>query len=151
MAKLQQFPWSCGAASVVNACRALGRRVAEGRVRSLAGSSEAEGTDEVGLIQAVRGLGLKATPHHSSDAATAWAFIRSNVQDGRPCLLCIDQWQHWVCVIGVMGDRVIVIDPANTKANMAENGTHSLSRRDLHKRWRCKDEQEPFYAITVGK
>lgn len=142
--------WSCGPASLVNAGRAIGIRIAESRIRALAGSEE-NGTDEHELISAARALGFKVTPHHGTDQAAAWAFVRANVLDGRPCLLCIDQWTHWVTVVGIVGDRVLVIDPTNTKKNVGENGVHALSRPDLLRRWRCRSEQEPFYAIAVGK
>lgn len=128
----------------------MGRRIAEGRIRKLAGTTR-DGTDEHGLIAAARSLGFTAVSHWSADQTAAWAFIRANVLDGRPCLVCIDSWGHWVTVIGIVGDHVIVTDPANTKKNAEENGTHSLSRRDLLKRWRCQSESEPFYAIAVGK
>ena len=147
----QQRSWSCGPAALVNICRALGRRVAEGRARVLAGTTKAGGTDELGLISAARSLGLTAAVHSSSDKAAAWAFIRSNVADGRPCLLCIDQWQHWVAAIGVVGDRVLIHDPANTKANVTESGLHPLSRPDVIRRLRHQGEQNAFYVIAIGK
>jgi hypothetical protein len=103
------------------------------------------------MISGIRGMGLSAIPHHSSDASTAWAFVRSNVMEGRPCLLCIDQWRHWVTVIGCVGGMVVIADPVDTKSNRSENGVHTLSRSRLVGRWRCRDEQEPFYAIAMGK
>lgn len=148
--RYQEHPWSCGPSALVNAARALGKRISEKRVRSLAGCTEA-GTDESGLIHAARGLGLTATPHHSADSATAWAFVRSNVLEGRPCLICVDSWGHWVTVVGIVGDRVIVADPANTKVNKAENGVELFTRPQLLKRWRCPNEAEPFYALAVGR
>jgi ABC-type bacteriocin/lantibiotic exporter with double-glycine peptidase domain len=148
--RYQQRAWSCGPAALVNAARAIGVRIAEGRVRALAGTTE-DGTDEDELIAATRGIGLKATPHHSADQNAAWAFVRANVLDGRPCVLCIDQWRHWVTVIGIVGDRVLLCDPNDTKKNHGENGLYSMSRNDLFRRWRCPNEEEPFYAIAVGK
>lgn len=134
----------------MNAARALGIRVAEGRIRALAGTTE-DGTDEDELIAAARGIGLKATAHHSADQSAAWAFVRANVLDGRPCVLCIDQWRHWVTVIGIVGDRVLLCDPNDTKKNASENGIYSLSRPDLLRRWRHPSDEEPFYAIAISK
>lgn len=134
----------------MNGCRVLGVRVSERTVRSLCGTT-AEGTDDDQMIAGIRGLGLTATPHSSSDVAAAWAFVRSNAMEGRPSLICIDQWRHWVAVIGVVGNLVIIADPIDTKANRAENGIHTLSRPRLLRRWRCRDEQRPFYAIAMGK
>lgn len=149
--RYQEESWSCGPAALVNAARALGKRVAEKRVRSLSGCTEDAGADERGLIFAARDLSLTATPHHSADSAAAWAFVRSNVLEGRPCLICVDSWGHWVTVVGIIGDRVLLYDPANTKKNQAENGVEPLTRPQLLKRWRCPKEEEPFYAIAIGR
>jgi len=149
--RYQQLGWSCGPAAAVNAARTLGKKISEARFRKLAGTTKEFGTDEIGLIESLRGLSLTATAHWSGDKNAAWAFVRSNVMDGHPCLLCIDNWGHWVTVIGIVGDRVIVVDPTSALSNQKENGIHSLSRKELLKRWRHKMEQEPFYAIAVGK
>lgn len=151
MMRYQAEGWSCGPASIVNACRALGRRVAERTVRSLCGSTPELGTDDHQMIAGVRGLGLTATPYLGADAASAWAFVRSNAMEGRPSLICIDQWRHWVAVVGIVGNSVIVIDPINTLSNKAENGIHTMSRTRLVRRWRCRDQEQSFYAIAVGK
>lgn len=148
--RYQARGWSCGPAAVVNAARAMGSRISEGRIRALAGTTE-DGTDEDELIAAIRGVSLKATPHHSADQSAAWAFVRANVLDGRPTVLCIDQWHHWVTIVGIVGDRVLLVDPNDTKKNMAENGIYSMSRHDLFRRWRHPSDEEPFYAIAVGK
>lgn len=149
--RYQDLSYSCGPAALVNAIRCFGRRVAERRVRGLASCTEDSGTDEDGLIAAARELGYTAASHWSADQTAAWSFVRANVLDGKPCLLCIDSWGHWVTVIGIVGDHVLVADPANTKRNGSENGVHSLSRRDLLARWRCPGEDEPFYAIAIGR
>lgn len=148
--RYQATEWSCGPAAVVNACQALGVRASESRVRRLA-ESDPTGTDEAQLIRAIRGLGLKATSWGGMDGPAAWAFVRSNVAEGRPCLVCIDQWRHWVAVVASVGSRVIVADSNRTKRNLAENGVHSLSRPGLIRRWRCRNEQEAFYAIAISK
>lgn len=135
---------------MVNACQALGARVSESRVRGLAESGP-DGTDEVQLTRAVRALGLKVTAWDGMSGPTAWAFVRSNVAEGRPCLLCVDQWRHWVAVVASVGGRVIVADSVRTKRNLAENGVHALSRPALIRRWRCRNEREAFYALAISK
>lgn len=149
--KYQALAHSCGPAALRNAAVALGVSVTEARLRALAGCTEELGTDEHGLICAAREIGLKATPHWSSDKNAAWAFVRSNVMDGRACLLCTSNWGHWVTVIGVLGDRVVLDDPSNAAANVHENGTHVLTRKQLLKRWRHRHEAEPFYAVALGR
>ena len=148
--RLQQKDWSCGPAALVNAVQALGKHVSERRVRKLAGTTEG-GTDEHGLMAAARSLGFSASPSSSADAAAAWALVRSNVLGGRPSILCIDGWGHWVTAVGIVGERVIVFDPTETVRNVQENGTHSFSRRELLRRWRHRTEEEPFYAVAIGR
>lgn len=148
--RFQEKPWSCGPAALRSAGLVLGEKVSERTIRARAGTTE-DGTDEEELIHAARELGWTASPHHSADKAAAWAFVRANVLDGRPCVLCLDQWTHWVCVIGIVGDKVIYFDPANTQKNSQENGITVSSRTSLSKRWRCPSEQMPFYAIAIGK
>lgn len=148
--RYQDLDFSCGPAALVNAIRVFGRRVAERRVRALAGCSE-DGTDEFELIEATRSLGYTATSHWSADQSAAWAFVRSNAMDGKPCMLCMDSWGHWVTIVGIIGDHVLLVDSTDTKKNRSENGIYPLSRRDLLKRWRCPREDEPFYAIAVGR
>jgi ABC-type bacteriocin/lantibiotic exporter with double-glycine peptidase domain len=148
--RYQELPWSCGPAALRSAGLTLGEKISERTIRAKAGTTE-DGTDEKELIQAARAVGLTATSHHSADKSAAWSFVRANVLDGRPCLLCIDQWSHWVTVIGIVGDKVILVDPANTQKNTGENGTHVLSRPQLMRRWKCPRTEEPFYAIAIGK
>jgi ABC-type bacteriocin/lantibiotic exporter with double-glycine peptidase domain len=148
--RYQEKSWSCGAASLANACRALGKRVSERRMRALCGTTE-NGTDETELIQAARALGLTATEFKGSDKGAAWAYVRAQLLEGRPSLLCVEQWQHWITAIGIVGDKVIVVDPANTVRNTAENGVWTMNRNELGKTWRSRDPQEPFYVLTIGK
>lgn len=148
--RYQGESWSCGPASVVNACRSFGIKLDERRIRSLAGTS-IRGTDDFEMIAAIRALGLTASPSHTRDAKSAWAFLRSNLISGRPVILCINQWDHWVSAVGLIGNSIVLVDPARTVRNKAENGVSVLGRNKLLKRWRCKGEQIPFYGIAVGR
>ncbi len=148
--RFQNLPWSCGPAALVNAFRALGSKIAELKVRRAAGCSEEHGADEFGLMAAARELGFSAVPNTSHDVASAWAFVRANVMDGRPCLLCIDSWGHWVTAVGTVGDRLLIADPSNGKRNMYENGVHPFRRQALARRWRHSRVDDPFYAIAIG-
>lgn len=148
--RFQRKFWTCGPAAVVNAARALGLRIAESRIASIAGTNEKDGTDDGPLIEGIRGVGLTAKSLNTEDRGAAWAFVRSSVNDGHPVILCVDDYQHWITVIGVIGDRVIIADSTNTEKNRKENGIHSLSRSDLLKRWKNKKLLE-FFAIAVGR
>lgn len=148
--RYQQKSYSCGPAALLNAIKIFEKKITESKIRKLSSCSE-DGTDENGLITAIRQLNYTASTHWSADQTAAWSFIRANVMDGRPCLVCIDQWQHWVTIIGIIGDKVILIDPSNSKKNTSENGVFSLNRFKMIKRLKCSSETQPFYIIAIGK
>lgn len=146
----QEKPWSCGPASLVNICSALGLDVTEKRVREYS-DADKDGTDEKQLMDAARELGLKHEVISSAELDRAWDRLHDAVSDGMPALLCVDQWDHWVAVVGVNGDRVIMLDPSNEKDNVAVNGVHMLTKSQLSKRWKHKEADRAFYAISFSR
>ena len=147
--RYQQRPWSCGAAALVNAGRVLGVRFSERTVRRLCGMTE-DGTDEFGIISAARELGLTTAPLETANPLSAFSVVHSNVVAGRPTILCVDNNSHWVCVSSAAGERVGLVDSANTRRNKSENGVHFLGRRELLRRWKCR-LNGMHYAIVVGR
>lgn len=133
----------------MNALRCFGRRVAERRVRKSVGTTE-DGTTEVGICGGLRELGFTANPFETTDTQAAWGWIIEGLRTGKPVIVCVDNWQHWVTVIGQVGDRVIVCDPANTKKNEEENGIASMSKKDFLRRWKFWKEGY-YYGIAVGR
>lgn len=148
--RYQKRPYTCGPSAIVNAARALGIRVAERRVAKLAGSAKHHETDDWQMLEAIRGIGLIAEPISAENRSAAWAFVKANVNSGRPTILAIDNWSHWVAVIGVCGDRVIIADGTNTSRNHQENGILSLGRLELLRRWMHKGNGE-HYGIAIGR
>ena len=148
--RYQELEWSCGPSAIVNAARALGKRIAERRVRKLAGCKRDEGTDDWQMLDAIRALELVAEPLLTEDRTAAWALIRSSVLAGRPVVICIDNWQHWTTVIGVVGDRVLLVDPTFAKGNQQENGVHSLNKTELLRRWKHRHLGQ-WYGIAIGR
>lgn len=148
--RFQDAPGTCGAAAVVNACRAFSIRVPERSVRKLAGT-DGDGTDQQGIIFALRSLGLSAEEYRGTRRSPSWQWLHGALLHGRVIILCMDNWQHWTTAIGSLGDRVILIDSTNTKANRAENGVHVLSRDRLLRRWGCPGGDHRYYGIGVSK
>ncbi len=146
----QEKPWSCGPASLVSACETLGIIVSEARVRELS-DADKDGTDEEQLLQAADALGLEAEVQHSGDAEESWDALTSAVADGLPCVLCVDQWDHWVTVVGIVGDRVVMLDSSNEKDNVDVNGVHFMTKAQLLKRWKHKGVEKSLYAIAFSK
>jgi ABC-type bacteriocin/lantibiotic exporter with double-glycine peptidase domain len=144
--KYQKDSYSCGAAAVVNALRCFGRKVSEMKVRGFSDTSS-EGTSEAGIVQALKGLGFDGTPFDTPDADKAIKILHDCSKRGEPVIICVQNLQHWVTVIGVLDQsrRYIISDPAKTVRNMAENGVHVVSEKEIRKTWQCRNGN--FFGI----
>ena len=150
--RYQQLTYSCGAGAVVNALRSLGVRIDERRVRTLADTTS-DGTNEYGIIQAVRALGHSASDFNGTSRNHSWRWLHGALIQGSAVILPVDSWSHWVTCIGLLGDRVILIDPAKVQSNVRENGIHVLSKDRLIARWRSsrKARDNCYQAICVSR
>lgn len=144
--KYQTRPYSCGAAAVVNALRCFGKKVSEKQVMAHSFTTK-DGTDEHGIISALRHFGLDGE---------AFELAQSNVDinlladsNWEPNIICIQNLQHWVTVIGNTEAGLILVDPARTIKNKKENGVHIVPWKELKKTWLTRKGM--FYGITVKK
>lgn len=95
-----------------------------------------EGTDETDLI---RGLDRLGCQWHELETdrrqdARAWLLKFAPVV---PLLLCVDSWDHWVCIAGGCGSRLWLLDSANEEWNKAGLGRWALTPKSILKRWRA--------------
>lgn len=152
--RFQRSGWSCGPTAVVNAGLALGVVLDYGVVVEASGARTA-GASEDGLLQALRHLGMSARPFTSDNRNEAWAWLRGELIGGRAIIMCVSSWTHWVATVGLIGDRVILVDSSRSKRNKRENGVHSVSHTSLMRRWwnarRWADGERRLYAICVGR
>src|SRR5690606_16743222 len=133
----------------------LGYKVSEFKVRSFSNTTK-DGTNEQGIIEAIRCLGFSAVEFSTNRNNEAWGGLVEQMYVGRPVLFCVGNFEHWVAAIGVCGNRINVFDPSNFKKNIHENGTHSWSRRYLMRKWyntrvSLGPEEPRLYGISVGK
>lgn len=148
--RYQKTSYSCGATAVMNALRSLGKRVSERRISSLAGTEPEKGTTEDGVLVSIRELGFVAMRYETDDKVAAWAWMSESLKSSRPIILCISNWQHWVTAIGMLGDRVIIVDPTNAMTNKRENGVVVLSKRELIRKW-MHSQKGGFFGISIGR
>lgn len=149
--RLQKYPWSCGAAAVVNSLRAHGITVSEERAIKATGAN-VNGTDEHGICRAVRYFGCAVYEYLSRSKEESWLWLHGSIARGASVILCVDEWQHWVSIIGSMGDRVVLVDSGYDRKNVREHGVHVISKRSLMRRWITHgDKHEQMYAILVRK
>jgi hypothetical protein len=105
----QPNTWECGPYALRHALLALGVVAEGGELRRVSGATE-EGADERDLARAAAHFGCVLDSARLHDAAAAGRALRGYVQDRRPVLLCVDGWAHWITVVGMEDDRVVVLD-----------------------------------------
>lgn len=150
--RYQRRKYACGAAAVVNTLRAFGVRVSEARIRKLAGTDET-GTSSVGLVTALRAFGLSVQEYSDNNAANSWRWLHGNLIHGRPVIVCVDNWQHWVTAIGSLSDRVVLFDSVVTKRNASECGVHVLASARFMRKWRngAASASCRYYGVSAGR
>lgn len=137
--RYQKDPYSCGAAAVVNALRCLGKKTPERIVRAYSNTTPEKGTDEHGIIAALRNFGFDGESFETEKTSEAVTTLTLNIRRGQPVIICTQNLQHWVTVVGMIGDRFAVADPANTKKNKEENGVHIWSVKQLARNWQSRN------------
>lgn len=151
MARYQQRPGWCGPAAIQSALEVYGDRLSQSKLARACGTDDS-GTDEHGILGAVIELGYKwdeISTDRRSDASS-WLLSRSPVV---PLVLCVDSWEHWICVTGVCGSRLVVTDSTNEEWNTAQLGRHIMTPKQLLRRWCAASENRRegglYYGIAI--
>ncbi len=151
MTRFQAEDFSCGPAAVVNALRSLGIRLTEREVSELAGTTRS-GTDERGIMRALRQLGYGVEELDTLDSDEAWEWLRCQLLVVRPVVLCVENFEHWTSVVSMFGDRVVYVDSQpGLESNRRENGVRFLTRRGLTRLWgkRGRGRRRRYYALAI--
>lgn len=109
--KLQARKSSCGPAALSNALEALGLVRTEEELISLCGQTT-DGTTEKGLRKAIDAIGGLNKVIHEGRADVAMLFVLQALYEGRPVIVCVDDWQHWAVAAGTLGfgKRIVCVD-----------------------------------------
>jgi len=147
----QPDAYSCGPACVANALYLLGNAVIPlERIKRVCGTRWWNGTDESGLRRGLRRVGydgIEQTWMHKSDATAALSWLRDQHAQGRPVILCVDNFDHWVLAGGSMERKFFILDPYEGHRGAAAS---HYSNAALARRWWCKDKDEGcYYAVAV--
>lgn len=118
-------------------------------------ASDENGTTEDELVRALLAFGAGVDEYTSNDARGALAWVRESLLAGRPVVLCVDRWEHWVTLIGVVGRQFVGWDSAGWSGWRHEmDGVFILQPADLQARWeaskRARGRSPRFYGIGVG-
>lgn len=134
----QEKKYSCGPAALKNALAFLGRDVEEKAIRKVSGAHWVNGTAAEGICRAAREFGLKPSQGKYRDFGLAYRALKRHIFQGHPCILCVDNWDHWIAVLDARRDSVALLD------SEYEPRANTIKPRSLDLRWR----REPFADDT---
>ena len=150
--EFQQRAYTCGPAAVRAVLYVLGHNVLEATIRKWARTTPQDGTDEKGIIRAVQRYKHKTKEYQSESSRKSWHWLKTALGRGRPVLLCVDGWGHWVAAVGTLGGRVLVFDPEIVPGKRRKySGLQYYNQVELVERWRYTEEdgKNYYYAISV--
>jgi len=119
--KFQAYKSSCGPAALCNALAALGIERTEDELTLLCKTRAETGTSLRQLLAAIKAVStpdqrLLGEPMRwrTSDQAQVglWYYI---AERGRPVILCVDRFEHWVVATGHLGTRFAIIDSSDNR------------------------------------
>lgn len=141
--RAQRKGYWCGIASIANALEVLGIRRTQREIAKLCDVNEAAGTDETEMKRALLANGVGVDEVHTDSNASAINWLYQHLYGTGPLILCVDNDEHWVTVVGVCVNRFVVFDPARN------TGVEVHDRESLSARWVNSDGI--YYGIGVSK
>lgn len=136
--KFQINPNSCGPAAVTNALKVYGLDIPLIEAKP-------EGTDENGIKQLLKRNGFKSFDFEFKSFVVAYLILRLYLYFGKPVIMCVDRYDHWVTAIAQTGSKTVVVDSELDNENVSENGIHLLGYKQLKDLWTSPE----FYGIIV--
>jgi hypothetical protein len=143
----QPYKYQCGPFALKYALVMLGRFENEREIAKRAGSTWWYGTDEIGLAKAAKTYDCKMKYFRRETPEEAIKALSDHLKAGYPCILSVDNWEHWFTVINEQQGKFIVVDSGLDKVIVI------YSARQLIKRWKYVDDETEFtsydgYALS---
>lgn len=101
--------WQCGPFALKHALLMHGILVPEQEISRMAGTNW-HGTDEAQLARAARRFGCELDMIRRLDPDNARRMLVRYLRKGVPCLICIQEWSHWVTVVKEEKGHFILLD-----------------------------------------
>ena len=143
----QPYKYQCGPFALKYALVMLGRFENEREIAKRAGSTWWYGTDEIGLAKAAKTYDCKMKYFRRETPDEAIRALSNHLKAGYPCILSVDNWEHWLTVINEQQGKFIVVDSGLDKVIVI------YSARQLTKRWKYIDDETDYtsydgYALS---
>jgi ATP-binding cassette, subfamily C, bacteriocin exporter len=148
----QENDTSCGPACIRAILHLHGIRSSEKALHKKCALSK-RGTYAWGLENALSSFGFATLPITYRSKITAWDKLRILVDQGCPVIVALDKCKHWACVIGMIGDSVLLYDPSPDVSKTKDYSTvWAYSKQALLDRWKFKEDGKIYhYGIAVIK
>jgi len=101
--------WICGPYALKHAMVMLGILVSEREISRIAGTDE-NGTNEKALRRAARKFDCRLQEVRTTDPEEARRSLVDYLRRGTPCLICVNEWKHWVAIVKVERGKFILLD-----------------------------------------
>jgi len=131
----QPNKYQCGPFALKYALVMLGRFESEKKIAIKAGSTWWYGTDEIGLEKAAKFYDCKMKYFRRDNPDDAIKVLKENIKKGYPCILSVDNWEHWFTVVNYQQRKFILIDSSMEKVITIYTPIQLL------KRWKYFDEE----------
>ncbi|HCV43848.1 MAG TPA: hypothetical protein DGH68_10230 [Bacteroidetes bacterium] len=141
----QPNKWQCGPFALKHGLIMLGRIVNEKEVSRIAGAHWWSGTDEIKLSNAAKAYDCELKMLRRKNALRARRELLLALKRGHPCILCVDNWNHWITVVGAERGKFIYID-SREEPVVCVAEWKSLKRRWIY---REVDEDDPTQIETL--
>lgn len=135
----QPNSYQCGPFALKHALVMLGIFRNENNIGIISGSTWWNGTDEIGLARAARRYNCKMKHFSSEYPEEARKLLNKQLLKKCPCILSVNNWEHWVTVVNYTKGKYIIIDSGKDKVIAI------WTRNQLLKNWRYRDEDETSY------
>ena len=135
----------CGPTALRNALYVLGKRVSIQRCIDYCALDNY--ADQFALMRGIHEFQYVYSEFQTNERNQALRWVLDGI-----CLLCIDDWSHWITTYHVHNARWQLVDSENSKKNKAENGNQIVPWSTLSKRWAAaaRLQTDPTDATYYG-
>ena len=136
----QPNKYQCGPFAFKYALVMLGVFASEKSIAKRAGSTWWAGTDEIGLARAAKDYNCRLKYFRRETGSDAVKALLQQLKKGYPCILSVDNWEHWLTVINWQQGKFILIDSVKDRV------INIYSTRQLVRRWKYLDPDDDFIS-----
>lgn len=140
--RYQSLKAGCGPTALANGLELLGIKRNEIELSTVAGTTP-KGTDASGIVGAAKAAGRFPSTINTKDSDFALYALHYYLCNGRPVIICVDKWDHWVVAAGILGERILVIDSANNELVLV------YPPEKLTERWEKPGKGGGYYGIVL--